>query len=121
MYCPLCLAEYRQGFTACSECKVNLVPTHDEGEARRMRFWKGEREEKLDRILQAFADADVPYHFRESPNFNGAVRTGLTIFGVGFGKKRAMLNYEVWIFRSDLQRAQKAVAHLLHEQELRTE
>jgi hypothetical protein len=26
MYCPLCGAEYRPGFTACSDCQVDLVP-----------------------------------------------------------------------------------------------
>jgi hypothetical protein len=26
MYCPVCGAEYRQGFTVCSDCQVALVP-----------------------------------------------------------------------------------------------
>ena len=26
MYCPLCAAEYRPGFTVCSDCQVDLVP-----------------------------------------------------------------------------------------------
>src|ERR1700730_115279 len=26
MYCPLCGAEYRPGFTACSDCQLDLVP-----------------------------------------------------------------------------------------------
>jgi hypothetical protein len=26
MYCPLCGAEYRPGFTVCSDCQVDLVP-----------------------------------------------------------------------------------------------
>jgi hypothetical protein len=26
MYCPLCGAEYRPGFTVCSDCQVSLVP-----------------------------------------------------------------------------------------------
>lgn len=26
MYCPLCAAEYRPGFTVCSDCQVALVP-----------------------------------------------------------------------------------------------
>ena len=25
MYCPICRAEYRQGFLECSDCDVNLV------------------------------------------------------------------------------------------------
>lgn len=27
MYCPLCRSEYREGFTRCSACDVDLVPT----------------------------------------------------------------------------------------------
>jgi hypothetical protein len=27
MFCPICKAEYRQGFTRCSDCEVDLVET----------------------------------------------------------------------------------------------
>lgn len=27
MYCPVCKAEYRQGFRRCSDCDVDLVPS----------------------------------------------------------------------------------------------
>ena len=27
MFCPICRAEYRQGFTQCADCGVNLVPS----------------------------------------------------------------------------------------------
>ena len=27
MYCPICKAEYREGFTVCADCGVALVPT----------------------------------------------------------------------------------------------
>jgi hypothetical protein len=26
MYCPRCLAEYREGFTRCSDCRITLLP-----------------------------------------------------------------------------------------------
>jgi len=26
MFCPKCKSEYRQGFTSCTDCDVNLVP-----------------------------------------------------------------------------------------------
>ena len=33
MYCPLCKAEYRQGFTRCSDCGVDLVNDYVEAES----------------------------------------------------------------------------------------
>ena len=44
MFCPLCRAEYRPGFTHCSDCRVALVtelPERDAPSAYRI-LWKGE-------------------------------------------------------------------------------
>jgi len=30
MFCPICKAEYREGFTMCADCNVKLVPSLDE-------------------------------------------------------------------------------------------
>ena len=35
MYCPNCRSEYRQGFTHCSDCDVDLVPALPPDEVRR--------------------------------------------------------------------------------------
>jgi hypothetical protein len=35
MYCPKCKAEYRKGFTKCSECQIGLVPELPKEASRR--------------------------------------------------------------------------------------
>ena len=110
MYCPLCASEFRDGFTTCSDCHVALVATLEEAEARRVRYWKGAREEKLDRILGALDAEKIPFHFKEIVN----VHVHFRLMGIPIGKKRPTILYEVWIFRRDLERAKKAVAQAIH-------
>jgi hypothetical protein len=109
MFCRLCTAEFRDGFTECSDCRVALVATREEAEARRVRVWKGSRQEKLDRFLGALDDGQVPFHMRELAN----THVHFSLFGIPIGKRKPMLEYEVWIFRLDLERAHKAVAKVL--------
>jgi hypothetical protein len=108
MYCPLCTAEYRDGFTTCNDCRVPLVGTVEEAASGRVRFWKGSSQAKLDRILEAFQNAGIPLHFKERPNLHVEFR----VLGIRIGKKQPMIEYEVWIFRHDLERARKAAANI---------
>ena len=60
MYCTLCTAEYREGFTECADCHVSLVPACEEAETGRLRLWKGDRQEKLNGILGALDESGLP-------------------------------------------------------------
>src|SRR5881394_1334902 len=42
MFCPTCRSEYRQGFTRCGDCDVDLVPElrPDEGPSRHVNLVK---------------------------------------------------------------------------------
>ena len=77
-----------------------------------MRYWKGAREEKLDRILSALDAGQIPFHFKEIVN----AHIHFHVPGIPIGKKQPAILYEVWIFRRDLERARRAVAQALHNE-----
>lgn len=104
MYCPLCMSEFREGFTDCSECHIGLAGTLKEASAARTRLWKGDRQKELDRILSALDGAQIASHFREVVNSNWQMR----ILGIPIGPQRSTFEYEVWVFRRDFDRARLA-------------
>jgi hypothetical protein len=68
MFCPLCLAEFRDGLTQCSDCHVMLVPTLAEASSSRVRRWKGNRQTNLDRIMAELDSAEGPCYYKELVN-----------------------------------------------------
>ena len=108
MFCPLCQCEYRDGFMECSDCHVELVPTRAQATAAGVRLWKGDRQKDLDRILVALDGGQIPSHFREIVNYNWRIE----ILGIPIGPRRSTFEYEVWVFRKDLERARLA-AHVV--------
>ena len=109
MYCPLCEAEYRDGFTTCSDCRVALVGSRAEAHSDRGKLWKGDRQKTLDRILAALDAENIPSHFKELVN----PITRARIMGVPIGPQRSTFEYEVWVFRRDLARAEEAVKSIV--------
>ena len=108
MFCPLCQSEFREGFAECSDCHVELVPSRAQATVAGVRLWKGDRQKDLDRILGALDRDQIPSHFREIVNYNWRIE----IFGIPIGPRRSTFEYEVWVFRKDLERARLA-AHAL--------
>ena len=103
MFCPLCVAEFREGFTQCSDCRVPLVPSQNEANAARVRLWQGDRQTQLDRILAVLDAAQIRSHYKEIVNSTPHVH----FFSVV--PVRPSFEYEVWVFRNDLERAQLAM------------
>jgi hypothetical protein len=61
MFCPLCKAEYCDGFTECSDCRIPLLTTHDEAEAVGVqRSWSGGSRSDFEDILTALAEVGIP-------------------------------------------------------------
>jgi hypothetical protein len=61
MFCPVCKAEYREGFTTCSDCHVELVealPMYDSPEAFAV-LWSGENTTFQDQLLQELEQAKI--------------------------------------------------------------
>ena len=67
MFCPLCKAEYREGFTRCADCNVELVPAlEDEAAAEPEEpiavLWQGEDPVLFTAITSALRDAQIEFH-----------------------------------------------------------
>ena len=105
MNCPLCLSEFRDGFTECSDCHVPLVSDPNDTRFARMRFWRGARQSKFDGILRRLDEVGVPCHFKQIIN----TRPRFSVFGIPIGHQNDTFEYEIWIFRSDLDRARPAL------------
>ncbi len=72
MFCPLCHAEYRQGFTRCSDCDVPLVnaqPETDLGtpdsrskdEDALVLLWRGGNPVEYTALVAGLRDAGIPF------------------------------------------------------------
>jgi hypothetical protein len=109
MFCPLCEAEYRDGFTTCSDCRLALVHSSAEAHSVRSKLWKGDRQSYLDRILAELDSENIPSHFKELVNLNTRAR----ILGIPIGPQRSTFEYEVWVFRADLERARMAIKSIV--------
>jgi hypothetical protein len=114
MFCPLCRAEFRLGFTECSDCHVPLVPTVAEATAASVQLWKGSDEEELDRILAALDAQEILSHYNErvrrASTFTVLGISLSMLTGIPLSKSSSMSEYEVWVFGRDLERAKAAIA-----------
>lgn len=107
MFCPTCKAEYRFGFTECSDCQVPLVETlpdnqDDSGSpagpdaATAVALWEGADFNTFAAIRVALNDAGIHYKewHRKSPLWRTSSRPPLTI----------------WIYRANEEAARKILA-----------
>ncbi len=105
LYCPLCAAEYREGFTTCSDCRVPLVATRSEARSSRARLWKGDHQRELDLVLRELDANQIPAHRKEIVNATSRLRIG----NIPIVPNRSAFKYEVWVFRRDLEKARSAI------------
>jgi hypothetical protein len=66
MYCPICKAEYREGFTRCSTCEVGLIPElfqTDENPVEEVAaiLWHGNDPRTFADLKKVLDDADILY------------------------------------------------------------
>lgn len=113
MYCPLWKTESRDGFTSCSDCLVALVATLEEAETGRVRFWNGDRQEKLYRILNALDAQQVPSHFKEIVS----MRPRISIMGIPIGPQPSTSKMKYRFFAA-IWRGRQAIAQVLYAGEL---
>jgi hypothetical protein len=113
MFCPVCHAEYRPGFTRCSDCQVDLVrelPTtssgfiskaarddEESGEHDSMELlWAGIDPRVHDRIAETLTAAGIDYDDEAAKSFLLPAAAAKTL--------------EIRVYASDLEAAKKAIA-----------
>jgi hypothetical protein len=79
MYCPECKAEYRQGFTRCTDCDVDLVDTllqepERTSEVNRI-IWMGDNQETCVALCLRLKDAGIRYQATEGMKSRSARMT----------------------------------------------
>ena len=106
MFCPLCRAEYRDGFAECSDCHLGLVTSEEEAKSLSVRLWKGDSERVQNRILEALLSEGIPSHYRIPLEFEINIKDVLWNGSVATHK----LSYEVWVLRKDIKRAREVAS-----------
>ncbi len=114
MFCPVCKAEYRPGFTRCSDCDVNLVESLSAqgpagAEAEEVQdsaaldspklLWSGIDGGAFARITAALEEADVPFN-DEKPDLR-----------LIYASMRHPL--QIWIQRRDREAARRVLEEVL--------
>jgi hypothetical protein len=108
MFCPLCKAEYRQGFSTCSDCHIPLVSTQEEAAAVEVdRLWTGDNRKKFEGILDALLDAGIPFRSRETLKSQPWPWISILLFR--FMKPRPTFEYRIDVFHKDRDRADDAI------------
>lgn len=78
MFCPICKAEYRSGFTICSDCNVQLVPElppeHPKEPHNMVNLYSPSNEMEL-AIIKSILDAEEVNYFVKNENF-GSMEVG---------------------------------------------
>ena len=69
MFCPLCHAEYREGFTRCADCDVDLVSllplTDVEPQGDLVLLWRGSELPFFSQLAHTLREASIACHVRK--------------------------------------------------------
>jgi len=113
MYCPLCKAEYRAGFTRCSDCDADLVdavttkPDDGLSKGNLVRLWAGDDLSLHASILEELKAAGIPHFDRPVGAYSRSA------FPNRFpGPITPLFGFEVAVLSSDLKMA-KAILQKL--------
>ena len=103
MFCPVCKSEYREGFTKCSDCDVDLVEhlpddSGGSGSSDLAVAWRGSDPSAYSAALAALQDAEIPT--QEIANHDQVA------WGLAIPKPQ----YQILVRRMDLKAALEMVA-----------
>jgi hypothetical protein len=106
MFCPECKAEYRRGFTRCSDCDVDLVPelgspasSPGVRESNARVIWRGVTQEQCVSCCYALQDEGIAYKVNETaPGLDSQMRMTrryeLFVSEDDYDRAKAVLNVE---------------------------
>jgi hypothetical protein len=121
MFCPQCQLEYRQGFTRCSDCEVDLVHALPESnpvavkavrKGLLVQLWTGDDLPLHDALLEDLEAAGIPFLDRPAEGYSGSRRPLLE--GIA---PSAVFGFEVQVFSSDLDVARQILQRLTEGQD----
>ena len=108
MICPQCKVEYRDGFTKCSDCDVDLVDKLDLSERttpskhdRPALAWRGDDPVVFSAVLAALGDEEIP-------NYEMSDHEQLP-----FEPAIPRPQYAIFVRQEDLSRARKAIREVI--------
>lgn len=104
MFCPLCYAEYRAGFSVCSTCHATLVAAEaPESERRPPRLrWETHDQREADRVFGKLFEAGVPCLEKAQAHF-----FSMSILSVPIGRRHPTIM--LYVLERDASAARQAV------------
>jgi hypothetical protein len=105
MICPECGSEYREGFTRCSDCDIDLVePLAEEPEMQLVRVYEGFNPALLPLVESLLNEADIEFMKRGEP------LQDLFAGGRLFGGNQVVGPVEFWVSTDNAERARELLA-----------
>lgn len=120
MICPICHAEYREGYTRCKDCNVELVrelearatPTRTTVAESASLLWRGGDPVIYAALLSALREARIPFYDTLSHDIGAGISTS-SPFPSPFD---ATACFEIRVRHSDLKRAEHILDVLLDQE-----
>jgi hypothetical protein len=113
MFCPACKAEYREGYTHCRECSVDLVSTLEPAADRQLVndppvvVWRGQDPVAFSAVVSALASAHITYLEFHNRDFTACLSRPLSLAYYG------VAHSEVRVYAPDLEAAREIVSAVL--------
>ena len=119
MYCPLCKAEYRDGFDRCTDCFVGLVTREQAERSCVVMLWEGVNVHKLNHVVDCLKKAGIPHYSKSGATAETAsllanllaLRIG-SFLGSLWKNKAASdtLSWQVFVLQTDYAAAEALIA-----------
>lgn len=110
MYCPICKAEYRDGFQKCSDCQTSLTTRDEANAARTALLWQGTTTSRFDEIVGNLQDANVPHNAKSSATTEGPQSFWAHVPIIGrYVRTYEQMTWQVRVLESDYPKALAAI------------